>query len=123
MMPITRPPTLSQEEMDKLIQALHHQGAKITMLDPRLTQAQVWLLGAMALALVGLVGWSISKSQVNGEGMAVLQAQSAFIIKQVDRLDNQIDKTKSDRDEQLSRMERHIESIDGRLVTVERKLK
>lgn len=121
-MAITRPPTLTPEEMDLLMQRIANSGAKITMLDPRVTSAQAWLLGVIGVAMTGFLGWNIKSIQDLNQTMMVVQTQYAFLIKQQDRLDARVDKATDRLDETASkadRMERHLESVDGRVSGIE----
>ena len=56
---ITRPSTLSPEEMDKLLERLANHGARIEMTDPRVTSVQNWILITIGGAFVALAGWGI----------------------------------------------------------------
>lgn len=121
-MAITRPPTLTPEEMDMLLQRLSNSGAKITMLDPRVTSAQTWLLSVIGVAMTGFLGWNIKSIQDLNQTVKVVQTQYEFLIKQADRMDVKLDRTIERADENkgtIGRIERHVENIDGRVTTVE----
>lgn len=115
-MTITRPSTLTPQEMDALIQRLHHQGAKITMLDPRVTSAQTWLLTTVGLAMVGFLGWNIQSIQTLNQTLAVLMEQNKYRDTQIAEI--RLEMAQKD---QVGRIERHIESVDGRVTTLEKK--
>lgn len=122
-MAITRPSTMTPEEMDALMQRLANSGAKITMLDPRVTSAQTWLLSVIGVAMTGFLGWNIKSIQDLNQTVRVVQTQYEFLIKQSDRMDAKLDKTMERADTNnstLFRVERHIESVDGRVSTLER---
>lgn len=122
-MPITRPPTMTPEEMDILLQRLASSGAKITMLDPRVTSAQTWLLSVIGVAMTGFLGWNIKSIQDLNQTVKVVQTQYEFLIKQADRMDVKMDRTMERADENkgtIVRIERHVENIDGRVQTIER---
>lgn len=122
-MAITRPPTLSKEEMDMLLERMANSGAKITMLDPRVTSAQTWLLSVIGVAMTGFLGWNIKSIQDLNQTVKVVQTQYEFLIKQADRMDVKLDRTIERAEENngtIVRVERHIEAIDGRVTTIER---
>ncbi|HEY4354889.1 MAG TPA: hypothetical protein VGN16_04005 [Acidobacteriaceae bacterium] len=58
-MSITRPQTLSEHEMELILERLANSGAKITMTDPRVTSMQTWVLSSIGTALIALVGWGV----------------------------------------------------------------
>lgn len=115
-MALTRPSTLSPEEMEKLLQSLHHQGARITMLDPRVTNAQTWVLATVGLALVTFLGWNIQSIHNLNQTLAVMMAQNQF-------RDDQIAEIKAEmvRQERAVRIEQHVEAVDGRVTILEKK--
>jgi hypothetical protein len=100
---IIRPPTLSQEEMEKLIERLANHGAQITMADPRVTSIQTWLLATIGVAIVGGIGWGVKS--INDLNITVTR-----VITQ-----------NENRDDRIARVEKHVESVDGRVSTLERK--
>ncbi len=102
-MSITRPPTLSPEEMDRLLERLADRGARITMVDPRVTSVQTWILGTIGVAVVGLAGWGIQSINNLNNTMTRVLTQNEY------------------RDDHVNRIEQHLESVDGRVVTLERK--
>lgn len=121
-MSITRPPTLTPEEMDLLMQRIANSGAKITMLDPRVTSAQAWLLGLIGISMTGFLGWNIKSIQDLNQTMRVVQTQYEFLIKQQDRLDARVDRAAERTDQtagKVDRVERHLESVDGRVSDIE----
>lgn len=91
--------------MDKLIERLANHGAKITMLDPRVTGAQAWVLATIGLTLVGVGGWGIKSINDLNKTMTIVVTQNEY------------------RDKQLQRVEQHVEILDGRIVNLERKVK
>lgn len=102
-MSVTRPSTLSQEEMDKLFERLANHGARISMLDPRVTGAQAWVLATIGLTLVGVGGWGIKSINDLNQTMTRVVTQNEY------------------RDQQLNRVEEHVKILDGRVVSLERK--
>lgn len=100
---ITRPPTLSQEEMEKLIERLANHGAQITMADPRVTSIQTWLMATIGVALVGGIGWGVKSINDLNQTVTRVVTQNEF------------------RDDRIGRVERHIETVDRRVIDLERK--
>lgn len=100
---ITRPPTLSQEEMDKLLERLANSGARITMADPRVTSIQTWLLATIGVSLVGGIGWGVKS--INDLNLTVTR-----VVTQ-----------NESRDDRMGRIERHVEAVDSRVTILERK--
>lgn len=100
---ITRPPTLSPEEMDKLLERLANHGARITMADPRVTSIQTWLLATIGVALVGGIGWGVKSINDLNQTVTRVVTQNEY------------------RDDRIGRVERHIEAVDSRVNTLERK--
>ena len=122
-MAITRPPTLSPEEMDALMQRIANSGAKITMLDPRVTSAQTWLLRVIGVAMTGFLGWNIKSIQDLNRTVTIVQTQYEFMLKQADRTENQMDRVDQRMDANSSKVDqigRHVESIDSRVIMIER---
>lgn len=102
-MSITRPSTLSQEEMDKLFERLANHGARITMVDPRVTSVQTWIMATIGMVVVAVGGWGIKSINDLNQTMTIVVTQNAY------------------RDAQLQRVEKHVEVLDGRIVVMERK--
>lgn len=100
---ITRPPTLSQEEMERLIERLANHGARITMADPRVTSIQTWLLATIGVSLVGGIGWGVKSINDLNQTVTRVVTQNEF------------------RDDRMGRIETHLEKVDGRVVILERK--
>lgn len=102
-MSFTRPSSLSPEEMDKLMERLANHGAKITMLDPRVTGAQAWVLATIGITLVGVGGWGIKSINDLNQTMTRVVTQNEY------------------RDAQVQRIEDHVRILDQRVVAIERK--
>src|SRR5688572_1526162 len=99
---ITRPSTLSQEEMEKLIERLANHGAQITMADPRVTSIQTWLLATIGVAIVGGIGWGVKSINDLNQTVTRVVTQNEY------------------RDDRINRIETHLEKVDGRVVVIER---
>lgn len=103
-MSITRPSTLSEEEMSKLMERLANHGARITMTDPRVTSVQNWIfasIGAVLLLLGAWVGQSITELNKN---MAKVIEQNAYGQRVNDAQDARLDIY----DERLRQVERQV---------------
>jgi len=104
-MSLTRPPVLSQEDMDRLLEKLVNHGAKITMVDPRVTGVQTWILSTIGVSVVGLAAWGIKSINDLNQTMTKVVTQNEY------------------RDDHLQRIEQHLESVDGRVGALERKVR
>lgn len=104
-MSITRPSTLTQEEMDKLLEGLASRGARISMADPRVTSTQNWILATIGLTLVSLAGWGVKSINDLNQTMTRVLTQNEY------------------RDDHVNRIERHLETVDARVILLERKSK
>jgi hypothetical protein len=104
-MSITRPPTLTPEEMDKLLERLADRGAKITMLDPRVTSTQTWIMVTIGAVGISVAGWGIKSINDLNQTMATMIVRYEYESDRVDRV------------------EKHVELVDGRVVILERKVK
>lgn len=102
-MSITRPPTLTPEEMDRLMERLANHGARITMVDPRVTSVQTWILSTIGVSIVGLAAWGIKSINDLNQNMTAMLVRYEYDTKRVERV------------------EKHLETVDGRVVILERK--
>lgn len=102
-MSITKPSTLSQEEMDRLLERLANHGARITMVDPRVTSVQTWILSTIGISIVGLAGWGIKSINDLNQTMTRVVTQNEY------------------RDDHVKRIDQHLEAVDSRVTTLERK--
>lgn len=104
-MSITRPSAITPEELEKLVERMSRNGASITLTDPRVTSVQTWFLTTIGLTLVGLGGWGIKSINELNQTMTRVVTQNEY------------------RDAQVSRIEKHLEVIDSRVGTLERKVR
>lgn len=104
-MSITKPSTLTQEEMDRLFERLANHGAKLTMVDPRVTSVQTWILSTIGVSIVGLAAWGIKSINDLNQTMIRVLTENEY------------------RDERMKRLETHMEAVDGRVVILERKVR
>ena len=104
-MSITRPSTMSQEDLDRFMEKLARHGASVKIDDARVTSFQTWVLATIGITLVGVGGWGIKSINDLNQTMTVVVTQNAY------------------RDKQLQRVEDHVEILDGRVVILERKVR
>lgn len=109
-MPITRPPTLTPEEMDKLLERLANTGAKLTMTDPRVSAMHNWLLASIGGVLILVGGWTINSINSLNQTMVKIVEQN-----------KQFERTNDAQDRRFDNLDRRIDSLDSRLRDVERK--
>lgn len=102
---ITRPSTLSPEEMDRLLEKLANHGARITMVDPRVTSVQTWILSTIGVSIVGLAGWGIKSINDLNQTMTRVVTQNEY------------------RDDHVKRIEQHLQAVDSRVVNLEKKVR
>ena len=109
-MPITRPPTLSQEEMDKLLERIANTGAKLTMTDPRVSAMHNWLLASIGGVLILVGGWTITS----------INALNQTMVKVVEQ-NKSAERTNDAQDRRFDNVDRRMDTFDSRLREVERK--
>ena len=77
-MSVTRPISMSKEDVDKLVRAIEECGGSITLQDPRVSRATSWIIAGAATTAMGLVGWlATSVNELSGglkENTAELRA-------------------------------------------------
>lgn len=87
-MSITRPSTLTPEEMDRLLENLANRGARITMTDPRVTSVQTWVISSVGIGLIGLGGYLVNSVNRLNETMTRVVTQNEYRDRQMaDALD------------------------------------
>lgn len=91
-MSITRPSSLSQEEMDKLIAGLANTGARITMTDPRVTSVQTWILIAVGSAFITCGGWLIKSVNDLNATLAKVVVQNEYTSQALRNIDARLDR-------------------------------
>lgn len=73
------------------------------MVDPRVTSVQNWVLGTIGLAMVGLAGWGVQSINALNTTMTRVLTQNEY------------------RDAHVQRIEQHLETVDSRVVVIERR--
>jgi ethanolamine utilization microcompartment shell protein EutL len=109
-MALTRPPSLSPEDMQKIIEAVSRRGASVTMADPRLSALQNWLMVTIGTVLIVVGGWTITSINRLNETMVKVVEQNTALQRVNDAQDRRFDN-----------LDRRIESLDMRLRDEERK--
>lgn len=87
------------------MERLANHGARITMADPRVTSIQTWLMAAIGTVGIAVGGWGVKSINDLNQLMATMITRYEYESKRMDRA------------------ERHIETVDGRVVILERKVK
>jgi hypothetical protein len=109
-MPITRPSTLTPEEMEKLLERIANSGAKLTMTDPRVSAVHNWLLATIGGIIIIIGGWTITS--INDLNNTMVQ-----VIEQ----NKNADRTNDAQDRRFDNNDRRMDGLDSRLREVERK--
>lgn len=109
-MPITRPPTLTPEEMDKLLDRLANTGAKLTMTDPRVDRVHNWLLATIGAVIIVVGGWTIQSINTLNQTMVKVIEQNSQALRTNDAQDRRFDN-----------VDRRMDTFDSRLRDEERK--
>lgn len=104
-MSITRPSTLTPEEMDKLMERLANSGARISMTDPRVTSLQTWVMVTIGAVGISVAGWGVKSINDLNQNMAAMLIRYEYDTRRVERV------------------EEHVKSVDGRVIILERKVK
>lgn len=104
-MSITRPSTLTPEEMDRLMERLANSGARISMTDPRVTSAQTWIMVTIGAVGISVAGWGVKSINDLNQNMAAMLIRYEYDTRRVERV------------------EEHVRSVDGRVIILERKVK
>lgn len=78
-MTTTRPPSMSQEQLDRLAEKIAAKGGSITIADPRVTNAQTWLMGTIGLLVIGIGTWGVqSINELNQTMIRVVTQNEAM---------------------------------------------
>jgi hypothetical protein len=93
--PDTRPPAITEEQLQRIIAALQRSGASVSVSDPRVSQVQTWILGLVGLGIIAAGGW-VAQS---------LSSLSTTVATAVTRQDQQ-GRTIEDHEQRLRSVER-----------------
>jgi hypothetical protein len=55
--PDTRPPAITEAQLERIIHAMQQRGATVNVTDPRVTAVQAWILGLVGSGVVGAAIW------------------------------------------------------------------
>lgn len=109
LMSIERPPTLSPKEMDQLLERLANSGAKLTMVDPRVSQTQTWIMATVGSVLVAIGGWGVVSINRLSESLAVVINQITYS----ERTDQAQDKRFDNNDRRLEILDERIRNLES----------
>lgn len=101
-MSLTRPSAVRPEDLEKLLEKLLSSGAPIAIQDARMTALQTKIQSSIGALLIALGGWGIKSINDLNQTMTRVVTQNEY------------------RDARVDRVERHIETVDGRVVILER---
>lgn len=83
-MSITRPVSLTKENLDEIVKAFESRGGSIVMQDPRVSQVQVWMWGALGAGFLVLGGWLINSVNELNRTMERVVTTNEYIAKMID---------------------------------------
>lgn len=86
--PITRPSSLTEEHIEKIVKALKARGGQITYSDPRISRVRDALLGLIGVAALGVLGWMASSVDKLNRNMERQTAQWEYTDRRVTRLED-----------------------------------
>lgn len=61
--PDTRPPAITEEQLQRLIAAMQRSGANVNVTDPRVSAVQAWILGLVGAGIVAAAAWGAKSLQ------------------------------------------------------------
>ena len=109
-MSITRPSTLTPEEMDKLLDRLANSGARLTMTDPRVSAIHNWLLASIGGVIILVGGWTITSINTLNQNM----------VKVVENYKS-ADRTNDAQDRRFDNTDRRLDQLDSRIREMEKR--
>lgn len=93
--PDTRPPVITEEQLERIVRAMQRHGASVNVADPRVSAVQTWIIGLVGVGLIAAGTWV-------GQSINTL---SATLSTAITRLDQQ-GKTQDDHEVRLRNLER-----------------
>lgn len=93
--PDTRTPVITEDQLQRIIQALERSGASVNVSDPRVSQVQTWILGLVGMGLIGAGAWV-------GQSIGTLSTTVASAVATI----TQYGETLKDHEERLRAQER-----------------
>jgi hypothetical protein len=61
--PDTRPPAITEEQLQRLMHAIQRSGASVNVSDPRVSAVQAWIIGLVGAGVVGSGLWGAKSLQ------------------------------------------------------------
>lgn len=101
---------LTQHEVDKVVEGLVNRGARVEMKDPRVSAIHNWVIGTIGFGIVSAIGIGISQ-------MSELNKNVAILIER----DIQKDRADASQDRRFDNSDRRMDSFDERLRKQEQK--
>ncbi len=105
--PISRPRSLSQDEVDKIIVAMRNRGAQLNISDPRVTKATQWMIGILGLTAVSMLGWLANSVNQLATGLTENTAELRAANKRFDDF-------KSDYNDERQELRARLASLEHR---------
>lgn len=90
--------------MERLLEGLANRGARITMADPRVTNAQTWILLAVGTAFITCGGWLIKSVNDLNSTMGKVVVQNEYTTQALRNIDSRLDR----QDDRLRALERAV---------------
>ena len=91
----TRPPAITEEQLQRLIAAMQRSGANVNVTDPRVSAVQAWIFGLVGAGIVAAAGW----------GAKALNDLSTTVTIAIARQDQQV-RVQEDHEQRLRHLER-----------------
>lgn len=91
----TRPPAITEEQLQRIISAMQRHGASVNVSDPRINALQTWIIGLVGVGLIAAGTW-VGQS---------INSLSGAVASAIVRLDQQ-DKTQGDHEARIRHLER-----------------
>lgn len=94
--------------MDLLLERLANSGAKLTMVDPRVSTIQTWIIATVGTVLVAIGGWGVLSINRLSESLAVVINQITYS-----------ERTDQAQDKRFDNQDRRLDALDDRLRSLE----
>lgn len=90
-MSITRPTTMSQEDVNKLVKAIEERGGSITLHDPRVSQAQTWILTTFGAGILAIGAYLVNSVNELNRTMERVVVSNEYMTKIIDTHDRAVE--------------------------------
>jgi hypothetical protein len=87
----TRPSSLSEEEVNRIVAAVERRGASITLSDPRLSQIIAWAAICLGTLFTGALTWGVKSVNDLNTNVAILIEQQKMSRVDADKLDRRLE--------------------------------